>query len=76
MFNPPKHALSLGHKTWFYAEGEAFKLNGGFSCFCPKIRKNRFFSIRMILENFLDLVADDIAISCHKKAIIVSLRAD
>ena len=22
--NPPRHALSLGHKTWFCAEGEAF----------------------------------------------------
>ena len=68
--------LSLGHKTWFYAEGEAFKMSGCFLCFCLKIRKIRFFSIRMILQNFLDLVADDIAISCHKKAMIVSLRAD
>ena len=54
IFNPPKHVLILGEKTWFYAEGEVFKLSGCFFLyFCLKIRKIRFFfSIRMILQNF------------------------
>ena len=35
-FNPPKHVLSLGHKTWFYAEDKTFKLSGCFFMFLPK----------------------------------------
>ena len=47
LFNPPKHVLSLGHKTLFYAEGEAFLMTiskmkhakGRRFCFW-KIKKN------------------------------------